>query len=163
LRDCWRACAAALIAAAAYPDVFAAAGVHSGLPAGCARHVASAFAAMRSGTKAAPHKTALPTIVFHGQVYTTVHSGNGTATLAQALPAMRNLRRRTRRDTVPGGRNYSVTTCCHADGRTMAEQWQIDGAGDAWTGGQAGASYTDPKGPDASRQILRFFSQHALS
>jgi len=76
---------------------------------------------------------------------------------------MRNLRRRTRRDTVPGGRNYSVTTCCHADGRTMAEQWQIDGAGDAWTGGQAGASYTDPKGPDASRQMLRFFSQHALS
>jgi len=155
--------AAALVVAAAYPDVFAAAGIHSGLPAGGARDVASAFAAMRSGTDAAPHKTALPTIVFHGLADSTVHPGNGTASVKQALPAMRDLRRSTRQDAVPGGRNYSVTAYCHADGLIMAEHWQIEGAGHAWAGGQAGASYTDPKGPDASRQMLRFFLQHALS
>ena len=154
--------AAAVLIAAAYPDVYAAAGVHSGLPAGSARDVASAFGAMRSGTTAAPHKTALPTIVFHGLADTTVHPGNGSATVAQALPAMQDMRRSTRKDLVQGGRDYTVTAHRHADGRSMAELWQIDGAGHAWAGGQAAGSYTDPKGPDASRQMLRFFLQHAL-
>ena len=43
----------------------------------------------------------------------------------------------------------------------MAEHWQIDGAGHAWAGGHASGTYTDPKGPDASREMLRFFFQHA--
>ena len=37
----------------------------------------------------------------------------------------------------------------------MAEHWQIDGTG------HASGTYTDPKGPDASREMLRFFFQHA--
>jgi len=45
----------------------------------------------------------------------------------------------------------------------MAEHWQIDGAGHAWAVGQAAGSYTDPKGPDALRQRLRFFLQHDLT
>jgi len=154
--------AAALIVAAAYPDVFAAAGVHSGLPAGSAQDVASAFSAMRRATKALPHEAPLPTIVFHGLADTTVHPSNGMAVMAQALPAMQDLRRSTRQDAIPGGRLFSVTAYRHADGRTMAEHWQIDGAGHAWAGGRAGGSYTDPKGPDASRQMTRFFLQHAL-
>ena len=154
--------AAALIVAAAYPDVFAAAGVHSGLPAGCAHDIASAFAAMRSGADAVPLTAPLPTIVFHGLADSTVHPGNGSAILKQTLPAMRNLRINTRRSSVPNGRNYHVTAYSHTDGPTMAEHWQIDGAGHAWAGGRAGASYIDPKGPDASRQMLRFFFQHTL-
>ena len=154
--------AAALIVAAAYPDVFAAAGVHSGLPAGCARDVASAFAAMRSGADAAPLRAPLPTIVFHGLADSTVHPGNGTAILKQALPAIRNLRSNTRQSSVPDGRDYRVTTYSQGNRPALAEHWQIDGAGHAWAGGQAGASYTDPKGPDASRQMLRFFFQHTL-
>jgi len=152
--------AAALIVAAAYPEVFAAAGTHSGLPAGGARDVTSAFAAMRSGTEAAPHKTALPVIAFHGLADATVHPSNGTASVAQAVAAMPGLRRSTRQETSAGGRSASVTAHARADGRTMAEHWQIDGAGHAWAGGQAGGSYTDPSGPDASRQMLRFFLQH---
>jgi len=154
--------AAALIVAAAYPDVFAAVGVHSGLPAGGARDVGSAFAAMRGGTSADPHKTALPTIVFHGLADSTVHPSNGSAALAQALPALPDLRPSTRQDKSAGGRAYIVTAHQHADGRTMAEHWQIDGAGHAWSGGHAAGSYTDPLGPDASRQMLRFFLQHGL-
>jgi len=122
--------------------------------------VTSAFAAMRSGTEAAPHKTALPVIAFHGLADATVHPSNGTASVAQAVAAMPGLRRSTRQETSAGGRSASVTAHARADGRTMAEHWQIDGAGHAWAGGQAGGSYTDPSGPDASRQMLRFFLQH---
>jgi poly(3-hydroxybutyrate) depolymerase len=53
-----------------------------------------------------------------------------------------------------------VTEHRHADGRSFAEHWEIEGAGHAWAGGHAGGSYTDPAGPDASAQMLRFFLQH---
>ena len=155
--------AAALTVAAAYPDVFAAVGVHSGLPVGAARDVASAFGAVRSGAKGAAHQTALPTIVFHGTADSTVHPGNGAASLAQALPAMPGLRKSTRQDKPAAGRGSKVTAHHHTDGRTMAEHWQVDGAGHAWAGGQPAGSYTDPQGPDASRQMLRFFLQHSLA
>jgi poly(hydroxyalkanoate) depolymerase family esterase len=152
--------AAAVIAAAAYPDLFAAVGVHSGLPQGAARDVASAFAAMRSGTSGLPYKTALPTIVVHGLADTTVHPRNGEAVITQALQAMDGLKRTVQKDTSEGGQRYSVTAYSHEDGHTYAEHWQIDGAGHAWAGGNPNGSYTDPKGPDVSRQMLRFFLQH---
>ncbi len=155
--------AAAALVAAAYPDVFAAVGVHSGLPAQGARDIATAFAAMRGGTTGLPHRTALPTIVFHGLADSTVHPDNGSACLAQALPAMPGLRRSTRHDAPKGKRPHRVTEHRHADGRSFAEHWEIDGAGHAWAGGHPGGSFTDPAGPDASAQMLRFFLQHRLA
>lgn len=152
--------AAAAVVGAAYPDIFAAVGIHSGLPAQGARDIATAFAAMRSGTTAAPHRMALPTIVFHGLADGTVHPDNGRASLAQALPAMPKLHRSTRKDRSPGGRVHHVTAHHHADGRSFAEHWEIDGAGHAWAGGDPMGSYTDPSGPDASAEMLRFFLQH---
>lgn len=152
--------AAAALVAAAYPDVFAAVGVHSGLPAGGARDIASAFAAMRSGTTGAPHRAPLPTIVFHGLADSTVHPANGSASLAQALPAQPGLRRSTRRDAPKAKRAHRVTEHRQPDGRSFAEHWEIEGAGHAWAGGHPSGSYTDPAGPDASAQMLRFFLQH---
>jgi hypothetical protein len=118
---------------------------------------------MRSGGDGAAYKAALPTIAFHGLSDSTVHPGNETAVLAQALAAMPRLRRTTVQDATRDGQVCNVTAHHHADGRTMAEHWQIDEAGHAPAGGQAAGSYTDPKGPDASRQRLRCFLQHVLA
>lgn len=153
--------AAAVVMAAVYPDVFSAVGVHSGLAAGSAQDIPSAFAAMRSGSKGRPHRTIVPTIVFQGLADSTVHPENGAAVLSQALQAMPGLRETTRQGVADGGHRYSTTAHHQPDGRSLAEHWQIVGAGHAWAGGHSAGSYTDPKGPDASRQMLRFFLQHA--
>lgn len=152
--------AAAAVMASVYPDMFSAVGVHSGLPAGGAQDIPSAFAAMRSGSKGKPHHIAMPTIVFHGLADSTVHPDNGTAVLSQALHAMPGLRATTRQGVANGGRRYRATAHYHADGHSHAEHWQIEGAGHAWAGGHSAGSYTDPNGPDASRQMVRFFLQH---
>ncbi len=153
--------AAAVVMAAAYPDIFCAAGVHSGLPLGGAQDIPSAFAAMRAGSPGRPHQRVVPTIVFHGLADSTVHPDNGKAVLSQALHAMPGLRATTRQGVSEGGLRYHTTSHLHADGHSMAEHWQIEGAGHAWAGGRPLGSYTDPRGPDASRQMMRFFLQHA--
>ncbi len=152
--------AAAVLVAAAYPDVFAAVGVHSGLPAGGAHDIPSAFAAMRSGTKTKPHPNPVPTIVFHGTDDRTVHPDNGKAVLSQALGAMPGLTVRASAGVATGGRRYRTTTHSNAAGRSLAEHWEIEGAGHAWAGGNPTGSYTDATGPDATHQMVRFFLQH---
>lgn len=152
--------AAAAIMGAAYPEIFAAVGVHSGLPVGGAQDVVSAFAAMRSGSSGKPHSVAVPTIVFHGTADSTVHPANGEAVIAQAMQAQPGLTK-TRATGASRDRGFRQTRHSDSDGRSMAEHWEIDGAGHAWSGGQAEGSYADPKGPDASREMLRFFLQHS--
>lgn len=156
--------AAAAIMAATYPEVFAAAGVHSGLACGAARDMPSAFAAMSGGGAGGPRPAGpeVPTIVFHGDRDQTVNAVNGDRVIAQARPEAR-LETTVETGTSPGGTSYTRTLGTAADGRVPVEQWVLHGAGHAWSGGSPAGSYTDPRGPDASREMLRFFLSHARS
>jgi poly(3-hydroxybutyrate) depolymerase len=64
------------------------------------------------------------------------------------------------RGVVPGGYSYTRTVLQAPQGRVLAEQWLVHGAGHAWFGGDPTGSHTDPKGPDASAEMLRFFALH---
>ncbi len=156
--------AAAAIMAQCYPDLYAAAGVHSGLARGAATDMPSAFAAMRQG--AAPRAGArgrrpIPTIVFHGDADRTVHPSNGDHVLAQAR-AGAALSATVTRGRSAGGLAYTRTVESDAAGVEALELWELHGAGHAWSGGSAAGSYTEPRGPDASREMLRFFLRHRV-
>ena len=153
--------AAAAIVAAAYPDLFAAVGVHSGLPVGAANDLPSAFGAMRKGAKTAGRiARPVPAIVFHGDQDSTVHPRNAEAVVTQATAAATGLRAAVQRGQTPGGHAYSRATHTDASGRVLCEQWTVHGAGHAWAGGSPRGTYTDPQGPDAAREMLRFFMEH---
>ncbi|MCB4801663.1 poly(hydroxyalkanoate) depolymerase family esterase [Methylobacterium brachiatum] len=160
--------AAALNIARAYPDLYAAVGVHSGLAAGCARDLGSALMAMQVGAPglgtapsfgAAPVGQRIPTIVFHGEDDGTVSVRNADQVLAQA-----NVAGLTARSETFEGRGHPFTRTRYQDeaGRVMVEDWRVRGAGHAWSGGRPEGSYTDTDGPDASRAMLDFFAAHRL-
>lgn len=156
--------AAAAILAATYPDLFAAVGVHSGLPSGAAKDMPSAFAAMNGGGTVQPRGTrrTVPTIVFHGDADRTVNPVNGDRVIAQATPR-RTLDAVITRGTSEGGMTYTCTVQREGSEPALLEQWILHGAGHAWSGGSASGTYTDPRGPDASREMLRFFLAHTTA
>ena len=156
--------AMAAVMAAVYPDLYAAAGVHSGLPYAAAGDVASAFAAMKQGPPGpAGHPASpLPLIVFHGDQDAIVAPANAAGLIDHVLAAGSADRRQDVVTTgqVPGG--YAYTRTCYQDlaGTALAERWTIHHGGHAWSGGVPHGSYTDPRGPDASAEFIRFFGEH---
>lgn len=148
----------------AYPDIYAGVAVHSGLACGAATDMSSAFRVMRQGS-AAPASAvrtavpAVPTIVFHGDRDTTVNPVNGDEVAAQILKDG-TMRTEVEDGQVPNGHRFRRLRHLDRNGRAVVEQWTIHGAGHAWAGGCSAGSYTDPQGPDASREMLRFFADH---
>lgn len=161
--------AMATLVAQLYPDVFAAAGVHSGLPAAAATDVPSAHAAMRRAAhKPTAHTAsgaAVPTIVFHGRADRTVHPGNGRKVIeeaaARAQAAGMALQREDQQLTV-GGRTVTRTIYKDAQQVPRLEHWDIAAGAHAWSGGSARGSHTDPSGPDASAAMVDFFLAQQL-
>lgn len=152
--------AMAAILAEVYPDVFAAAGVHSGLARGAAKDVVSAMSAMRKGGKSAAPGSAgsanpMRWIIFQGDNDSTVHPSNAAQIVAQALGGNATPNRISARSV--RGRGYVRSDFAAADGAVLLELWMLQGGGHAWSGGRAAGSYTDTSGPDASAQMVRFF------
>jgi poly(hydroxyalkanoate) depolymerase family esterase len=130
--------------AVAYPERFSALALHSGVAALAATDLASALRAMRQG------------------------DGDGAALGAAGLEAM-GARRRSMRvlalhgseDKVVSPKNLEVTArqwavVNAATGGVPPETVLLPGVGHAWSGGAAEGSYTEPKGPDATRMIVAF-------
>lgn len=164
--------AMAAVVAGLYPKLFAALGVHSGVPAGAAGDVISAFGAMRRGARrgalANEPGDAMPTIVFHGSADKTVHPDNGDQIADAALAAMgaaglalEKVQPTGESDASTGERRSAVRTIYGtADGKPWVEHWSVESGPHAWSGGNEAGSFTDPLGPGASLAMLEFFLQH---
>jgi poly(hydroxyalkanoate) depolymerase family esterase len=143
-----------------YPEVFSAAGIHSGLARGAARDVLSAMSAMRSGgsihdQSGEEPSAAVRRIIFHGDSDTTVHPSNAETIVAAALGENVTLAKVTKRSV--RGLGYARSDFVGTDGAVRIELWMVEGAGHAWSGGRPEGTYTDERGPDASAQMVRFF------
>jgi poly(hydroxyalkanoate) depolymerase family esterase len=148
------------------PDLYAAACVHSGLAYGCAKDLPSALAAMKGGkpqrgrTHGAPQR---PLIVFHGDADKTVHPSNAVELVARFDANATTVSVPSAAAGGPGSaanrRGTTLQRLTAANG-VEAEYWSIRGAGHAWAGGSQRGSYTDPDGPDATEEMLRFFLAH---
>ena len=174
--------AMAAILGAAYPDLFAAVAVHSGLPYRCATNLAAAFTAMARGTQDATRHAreahaaagklarAVPSIVIHGSADHTVAPINADQVLRQTMTANRLAAPETCdfdiahptatcRGQVNGGHAYQRDQWTDSQGALMHELLKVDGLGHAWSGGTPDGSYTDPRGPDATEAIWHFFEE----
>ena len=152
--------AMAAVMAATYPEMFAAVGVHSGIAYGAAHDVSSGFSAMRSG--GTPEVgSPLPLIIFHGDSDTVVAPVNAERLLAARLALEDHPDRSPaplqQANPAASERQHSRTVFTDDAGVTLAELWLIHGTGHAWSGGAGGSGYTDPRGPDASAEMARFF------
>jgi poly(hydroxyalkanoate) depolymerase family esterase len=174
--------AMAAIMGMAYSDLYAAVGIHSGLPYAVAHDLPSALAAMQQGGPAPygqrdlgvpgadPCPQVVPTIVFHGDRDSTVHPRNGDQVIAQWATVHANggphsetgtnPQVTVQRGQVPDGHAYTRAIYHDTSGQVIMEQWLVHGAGHAWSGGSPSGSFTDPKGPDAAQEMLRFFYEH---
>lgn len=143
--------AMAALIANTHPDLVTAASVHSGLAPGSAQDVVSAFAAMRGDAAGSSEALRVPAIIFHG-------SADGTVAPVNAGRLAGPLSGTSERSGTDASRRFDVLSGRNAAGHPV-EVWRIDGAGHAWSGGTPQGSYTDPLGPDASAESLRFFLQ----
>lgn len=143
------ACMAAILAAR-YPGYFSGLGLHSGVPVGAASNVLGALLAMKGLSKFGQQRSwETPTMIFHGDKDSVVSIKNSSRLSIQAgLPVG------TGEETLEkNGRRVRLSRST----RPQVECWVVEGLGHAWSGGSSQGSWTDPEGPDASSEMVRFF------
>lgn len=168
----------AVILAATYPELFAAAGVHSGVAYKAGDGLWSGLFAMHAGARqperhaeaafrqAGAAARVVPLIVFHGDRDRVTRVANARQIASQwaRLGELASGRAASRAAESPGrsadGRGYRRAVERDADGATLVETWIVHGLGHAWSGGRSAGSYTDPAGPSASAEMVRFFGEH---
>lgn len=172
--------AMALVVASAYPELFGSVASHSGIPYAAARSVEDGLAVMTGGGPAAEvlarrlqeaRRTANaslpPLVVFQGTADEAVHPANAGRTVKAWLHAARGEAPpepdERREGETPDGRAWVCLVWRARDGKPRVEQWTVRGLGHAWSGGSDAGSYADPRGPDASREILRFVKEVTAS
>ncbi len=172
-----------VVLGATYPDVFSAIAVASGLEYKAATSLNNAFSAQsqggpnpnQQGTAAyqamGSFARKVRVIVFHGTSDFTVNTTNGNQVISQwaqtndlADDATDNNNivdtpATTVNGSVSGGYSYTTSIYNAPNGTSLMEKWLIQSMGHAWSGGSTAGSFTDPKGPKASNEIWRFFSQ----
>lgn len=166
--------AMALTTAYAYPELFAAAGIHSGIAYGAVASVADAMTAMRTGAPDPPALPAavvrgmgsarhFPAIVFQGKADKSVNYVNSSQIVSQLAASWKPSALSKIGESSAENSGYHSTTRLYGNGKALIEEWVVDELGHAWSGGSKDGTYTDPKGPDASREMIRFFLQHPRS
>lgn len=150
----------ALVTATTYPDIFAGVGVHSGMAVGSAHDTSSAMFAMRYGMPGQSHVVPLPTIIFHGDADKVVNVRNSQYIAERANEPYPQLRRTQRNGYTASGQKYTRTSYRLGKGRSFVEQWIVKDAGHEWSGGNRLGTFTNPNGPNASREMIRFLFAH---
>ncbi len=162
--------------AVTYPDLYAAAAIHSGMAFGVANEHLSALCAMNDGRgkiclpereENAARARTVPLLVFHGDADDTVHPLNGEqiiemSQLLESHAADTRVCTTTQIESEVGCHAYTRDVWRNQDGSLRAERWVVHGLGHAWSGGHPDGTYTDHRGPDATAAIVRFVSQFAL-
>jgi poly(3-hydroxybutyrate) depolymerase len=115
----------------------------------------------------------MPVIVFQGDPDPFVNPANAEQVMQQwastndylannkinnsstAQPAL------TLEGSVAGGHAYTRFLYNDRAGRFVMEKWIVKGLGHAWSGSPAAGPFADPKGPNASAEMWRFFQETA--
>jgi poly(hydroxyalkanoate) depolymerase family esterase len=180
--------AMAIVMGVTYPDLFDGVAACAGLEFKAANSAESGFAAMKQGgpdpkqqglvafraiteNLRGKSKHRLPVIVFQGDADPYVNPLNAEQVIAQwartndylddgqdndsfkAQPA------RTTQGSVAGGHEFTKSIYTDRDGRLLMEKWLVKGLGHAWSGSPTAGPFADPKGPNASFEMWRFFAE----
>ncbi|HET8914057.1 MAG TPA: PHB depolymerase family esterase [Ktedonobacteraceae bacterium] len=163
---------------AAYPDLYAAIGVHSGVE----YQAVTAFSLSAAVTGGPPpvfqgdlayqtmgsYARVVPTIDFQGSADTVVWPVNGDQVIQQWMETDYDASGGTYNASfanpstttygqVPGGHSYTTYSWNNNQGQEIEEYWVVNGMGHAWSGGVSGQPYTDPYGPSANLAMYTFF------
>jgi poly(hydroxyalkanoate) depolymerase family esterase len=178
--------AMAVVMGVTYPDLFDGIGVCAGLEFKAATSAETGLAAMKQGgpdpkqqgliafksiteNLRGKSKRHLPVIVFQGDADPYVNPLNADQLIAQWAEtndylddarnngSIKSQPSSTTEGSVPGGHQFAKSSYNDRAGRLLMEKWIVKGLGHAWSGSPAASAFGDPKGPNASQEMWRFF------